>query len=114
MSIDELRDQLTSVVGTPVQNLVRLSGGASRETYSFDTEAGAELILQRGRAGVVPKNGGIGSEAALLRAAATRGVPVADVVAAGGEDDGLGAPFIVTTRLEGETIARKILREPDF
>lgn len=114
MTVEELRGQLTEVVGSPVRDLVRLSGGASRETWAFDTDAGDELILQRERAGVVRGNGGIITEAALLRAAASTGVPVAELVAAGEADDGLGASFLITRRLEGETIARRILREPEF
>ena len=46
-------------------------------------------------------------EAAVLRAAADAGVPVPDVVAAG--DD-----WIVMTLVEGETIARKILRDSEY
>jgi aminoglycoside phosphotransferase (APT) family kinase protein len=46
-------------------------------------------------------------EAALLRAAANVGVPVPDVVAAG--DD-----WIVMSHVEGETIARKILRDDEY
>jgi len=40
---------------------------------------------------------------------------VAEVVATGdGEGDGLGAPWIVARRVEGETIARRILRDDDY
>jgi aminoglycoside phosphotransferase (APT) family kinase protein len=46
-------------------------------------------------------------EAALLRAALSVGVPVPDVVAAG--DD-----WIVMGHVEGETIARKILRDDEY
>jgi aminoglycoside phosphotransferase (APT) family kinase protein len=46
-------------------------------------------------------------EAALLRAAATAGVPVAEVVAAG--DD-----WIVMVHVDGESIARKILRDDAY
>ena len=52
-------------------------------------------------------------EAVLLRAAAARGVPVPTVVA----DDGgtaLGGPAIVMDRLDGETIARKLLRDDEL
>jgi aminoglycoside phosphotransferase (APT) family kinase protein len=52
-------------------------------------------------------------EATLLRAAAALGVPVPTVVA---DDDGshVGAPAIVADRLEGETIARKLLRDDEW
>jgi len=57
-----------------------------------------------------PRGGAILSEAAAMRAAARQGVPEPTVVAAGA-DDMLGAPFMLTTHVAGETIARRILRE---
>ncbi len=51
-------------------------------------------------------------EAAVLRSVATVGAPVAAVVASG--VDGEGANFIVCEAIEGETIARKILRDPEY
>jgi aminoglycoside phosphotransferase (APT) family kinase protein len=101
------------VVGT-VDGLVRLSGGASRHTYRFDLVAPdgrrRPLILQRSRSGTFRGGPGMGGEAVLLRAAAAGGVPVPEVVA---DDDGtfVAAPAIVSERLEGETIARKLLRD---
>lgn len=106
--------------GAAVEDVVRLSGGASRETYAFDlVRPGGErdrMILQRQRpgAGSLRTGGGMAAEAALLRAAWSQGVPVAELVASGGDDSPLGAPFIVTRRVDGETIARKILRDDDY
>ena len=95
-------------------DLQRLSGGASRETWAFALD-GAELILQRERSGGIRTGGGMAAEADLIRAAAAEGVPVADVVATGdGEDDGLGGPWVVARRVDGETIPRRILRDDDF
>jgi aminoglycoside phosphotransferase (APT) family kinase protein len=99
-----------------VERLVRLSGGASRETFSFDLVAdGATrpLILQRLRKGSAGGGPGMQGEAVLLREAGARGVPVPTVVA---DDDGaaLGSPAIVMDRLEGETIARKLLRDDEW
>jgi aminoglycoside phosphotransferase (APT) family kinase protein len=112
--VSDVADQLQQVLGTgSVENLKRLSGGASRETWAFDV-AGEPLILQRERPGAMRTGGGMRSEALLLRAAATAGVPVAELLASGDVDSPLGAPFIVTRRLEGETIARKILRDEEW
>jgi aminoglycoside phosphotransferase (APT) family kinase protein len=112
--MNELADQLRTVLdGGTIAQLTRLSGGASRETWAFDLD-GAPLILQRERAGTARTGGGMRSEALLLRAAGTAGVPVAELVASGDADSPLGAPFIVTRRLEGETIARKILRDEEW
>jgi aminoglycoside phosphotransferase (APT) family kinase protein len=55
------------------------------------------------------------TEAALLRAAAAAGVPVPDVLlSGGGDEEGIGAPFILMERIDGETIPRRILREPSL
>ncbi len=99
-----------------VEGLVRLSGGASRETFSFDLVGPSgrrPLILQRVRAGALGGGPGIQGEAALMRAAEPLGVPVPRVVA---DDDGshVGSPAMVAERLEGETIARKLLRDDEW
>jgi aminoglycoside phosphotransferase (APT) family kinase protein len=111
---EELAEQLASVLGGgAVSGLRRLSGGASRETWSLELD-GRPLILQRDRPGAVRTGGGMASEAALLVAAADAGVPVAALVASGGPDSPLGASFIVSERLEGETIPRKLLRDDEW
>ncbi|HEX4868940.1 MAG TPA: phosphotransferase family protein [Acidimicrobiales bacterium] len=98
-----------------VEDLRRLSGGASRETWSFDLVGDGRrgLILQRVRAGGGGRGPGMPAEAALMRAAAEQRVPVPTVVA---DDDGtvLGSPCIVTARLEGETVARRLLRDDEW
>jgi aminoglycoside phosphotransferase (APT) family kinase protein len=98
-----------------VEGLARLSGGASRETFSFDL-VGSErrpLILQRVRPGTIGGGPGIEGEATLMRAAAAQGVPVPTVLA---DDDGthVGGPAMVAERLDGETIARKLLRDDEW
>jgi aminoglycoside phosphotransferase (APT) family kinase protein len=106
-----------------IEGLRRLSGGASRETWSFDCD-GRPLILQRDRPGR-SQRAGMATEAELLRAAAEAGVPVAEVVATGagthtggatgaGEAGPLDRPWMIVTRLEGETIPRKLLRDPEW
>jgi aminoglycoside phosphotransferase (APT) family kinase protein len=110
----ELVEQLSKVLdGGTIEHVTRLSGGASRETWGFELD-GAPLILQRERPGAMRTGGGMRSEALLLRAAVPAGVPVAELVASGDADSPLGAPFIVTRRLDGETIARKILRDDEW
>ena len=90
--------------GAAIDGLRRLSGGASRETWSFDAD-GRALILRRDPPGA-PK-GGMDMEASLLRAAAGAGVPVPEVVVA-------EPSLIVMERIEGETIPRKILRDDEY
>jgi aminoglycoside phosphotransferase (APT) family kinase protein len=114
----ELAVALGEALGGTVSGLRRLSGGASRVTSSFDlaAEDGAlrPLIVQQDRGGgLAPATGRVRVEAALLRAARAAGVPVPDVVATG-EGDALGPGWLVVDRIEGETIPRKILRDPEF
>jgi aminoglycoside phosphotransferase (APT) family kinase protein len=112
----ELASRLAARVGAAgVRDLTRLSGGASRETWSFsavDADGiGRPLILQRQRPGAERE---ISVEASVLRTAAIAGVPVPPIVAAGDEPDELGAPYLVLEHVAGETIARKILRDDQF
>jgi aminoglycoside phosphotransferase (APT) family kinase protein len=110
----ELAGALTGALGGEVDDLQRLSGGASRETWALTLD-GEPLVLQRERPGGIRTGGGMAAEADLIRAAGAEGVPVAEVVATGsGEDDGLGAPWVVARRVEGETIPRRILRDDEF
>ena len=100
--------------------LTQLSGGASRETWRCVAVADGvehEMILQRGR--VVPEGaGGSGAgmeaEGAVLAAVEAAGVPVAHMYACDGGVEVLGAPFLLTSFVAGETIARKIQRDPQF
>ena len=104
-----------SVHGT-VDDLRRLSGGASRETWACKVVDGSSerpLIVQRLRAGTVSGGPGMTGEAALLAAAGALGVPVPQVVAAD-DEAALGAPSIVMDRLAGEAIPRKLLRDDEF
>jgi len=110
--VTTLAAQLADALGAfEITGLVRLSGGASRETWRFVAD-GRPLILQRQRNG---DGRDMGVEASVLRAAGVAGMPVASVVAADAEPSSpLGASFMVMTAVEGETIARKILRDDEF
>lgn len=113
----ELSAGLAEVLGLgvgDVRDVVRLSGGASRETFRF-VAGDRALILQRQRRGDTRE---MAVEAAVLRTAHTGGVPVAEVIASSTPgapaDNPLGAAFIVMAAVEGETIARKILRDDTY
>lgn len=111
MGAVELAESLAAVLGgATIDDLHRLSGGASRETWQFRAD-GRPLILQRQRGGDVRD---MGLEVAVLRAAHAGGVPVADVIASSTEHSDLGGSYMVLSHVDGETIARKILRDDAF
>jgi len=113
-------------VGQPgdVSKLGRLTGGATKATWSFTSRVGKEelpFILQQSvprgpkpgdEAGELPRIFGA-EDAACMIAARAAGVPVPPVRAVLEESDGLDMGYVMD-RIPGETIARRILREPDF
>jgi aminoglycoside phosphotransferase (APT) family kinase protein len=102
-------DVLGRLLGGEVTGLVPMLGGASRQTWAFELD-GRALVLRRDPPGAL-RGGAMEREAALLKAAARTGMPVPEVIAASDDASALGAPWLVMTRLEGETIARRILRD---
>jgi aminoglycoside phosphotransferase (APT) family kinase protein len=104
---------------TAIENLRRLSGGASQETWAFEARCGDQtipLILRRAPGGdraTSATAAGLETEAELIQLAAELGVPVPPVRLVLGEADGVGRGFVMD-RVEGETIARKILRDDEF
>ncbi len=118
----DLRDRLARLLDADIDGLRRLSGGASRETWSFDARyadgSSRELILRRDPPGVplpVGRVGGMPLEAILFETASRAGVPVPTIRASGDADhDVLESGFLVMDRVEGETIARKILRDEPY
>ncbi len=123
LSTEELAAALAAQLGGTIRGLRRLSGGASRVTSAFDLEAGdgtaRPLILQMDRSGGAPGRAKARMEQGLLEAAGRAGVPVPAVIAAPDWSadvgaDPLGGAWLVVERLEGETIPRKILRDPEW
>ncbi len=104
---EALADVLSAKVVTAV---VRLSGGASRDTFGFVAD-GRPLILQRQRSGDVRD---MGIEASVVRAVGFAGAPVAQLVASSCDPSALGSAFMILTAVAGETIARKILRDEQY
>jgi aminoglycoside phosphotransferase (APT) family kinase protein len=102
-----------------VANAVRLSGGASQETWSFDIvhpDGSIGAILRRapqGYGAAPTRAAGLNAEAALMQLAYEAGVPSPRVLHVLRPRDELGTGFIMT-RVEGEAIPRKILRDDQF
>ncbi|HEY8216039.1 MAG TPA: phosphotransferase family protein [Acidimicrobiia bacterium] len=99
-----------------IEHLRRLSGGASRETWSFDAVArdGTRhpFVLRRDPGA----HGGHASRATefeVLRAVVDAGVRAPDARFLLEPDDDLGSGFVMT-RVDGETIPRRILRDEEL
>jgi aminoglycoside phosphotransferase (APT) family kinase protein len=100
-----------------IAGLQRLSAGATLQTWSFDAvgdDLRHPLILRRSPGGLRGAESlPLPLEAALIRALAGCGAPMAEVVHTLVPADGLGDGFLMT-RIAGETIPRKILRDADY
>ncbi|WP_233349871.1 phosphotransferase family protein [Henriciella mobilis] len=103
-----------------VDDVNRLSGGASQETWLMNLSGGSApetLILRRApqRSQDAPSSAAIGlpNEAKIIGYAEKAGVPVPNVVYVLQEHDGLGEGYFMS-RVPGETIARRILREDRY
>ena len=102
--------------GLRVEGLTRVSGGASRETWLFEAigsdDARHGLVLRRDPGAHVGSSDRA-TEYALVAATAAAGVAVPQPVLLLEPGDGLGSGFVMQ-RIEGETIPRRILRDPEF
>src|SRR6202049_4713923 len=104
---------------TGVVGAVRLSGGASQETWSFDIlhpDGLIGAILRRAPQGYGAAPGraaGLDAEARLMQLAYDAGVPSPKVLHVLQPKDELGTG-VTMERGEGETIPRKILRDELF
>lgn len=100
-----------------ISDLRRLPAGASRNTWSFDltpqTGSVRGLILRMDAPGGFESDA-MGRETDLMVAAGAVGVPSPAIVASSTEEDDLGAAYVVMSRVEGESIPRKILRDAEY
>lgn len=111
--MNELAEALGRRLGAEISGLRRLTGGASRETWAFSAEPGGRLVLRRDPPGD-SRPGEMAREAALLAVAREAGVPVPRLVDFSADAAVLGSPYLITEHVDGETIPRKLLREPEF
>ena len=104
---------------TGITGAARLSGGASQETWTFDIvhpsgNIGAILRRAPPSYGAAPtRAAGLDAEATLMQLAHDAGLLSPRVLHVLKPEDELGTGFIMQ-RIEGETIARKILRDEKF
>jgi aminoglycoside phosphotransferase (APT) family kinase protein len=111
-----LRELMERVLGHragPPADVQRLSAGASSQIWSFNCgppPTGFILRIAAPGGRSVP----VTIEVAAMDAARKRGVPVPAVLAAGGDPGWFGQPYMLMERVEGETLARHILRDAPF
>ena len=104
---------------TGITGAAKLSGGASQETWTFDIvrpSGNIGAILRRAPPGYgasPSRAAGLDAEAVLMQLAYDAGLPSPGVLHVLTPEDELGTGFIMQ-RIEGETIARKILRDEQF
>ncbi|MGO8916285.1 MAG: phosphotransferase family protein [Stellaceae bacterium] len=121
----KLQAAVARLIGPPgdISELRRLTGGATKSTWAFTAKVGGsdlplvmQLSAQRAAAAgellvelprVIGKN-----DAGLMRAAARAGVPTPPIHAVLTEEFDRGG--YIMDFVPGETIARRILREPGF
>jgi aminoglycoside phosphotransferase (APT) family kinase protein len=129
MSADATQTALTTLLARngrrgEVQSLARLTGGATKTTWSFDwvdAEGRHPLILQQtpppapaaAPAGRRPPKLTAEEDAAVMIAARAAGVPAPRVVHVLAPGDGLGGGY-VTERVAGETLGKRIVADAAF
>jgi aminoglycoside phosphotransferase (APT) family kinase protein len=100
-----------------VSGFARMAGGASRAIYSFDAcfdgEDTRKLVL-RMDAMSAALQAQSRDEFVLLSVALEAGVTVPRVYWDGDETAGLGSKFFIMDRVDGEAIARKLLRDEEY
>jgi aminoglycoside phosphotransferase (APT) family kinase protein len=115
----QLAEALAERLGpVAVENLRRLSGGASRQTWAFDAVAGdgsrAELVLRRDPPGRPSEPGAMSREARAIGTARAAGLAVPEVLICTDGPALWGSAGLVMRRLSGQTIARRILRDQAY
>ena len=127
MSSDDLRERLqrfiasaTGATDVSIEGLRKLPGGASRQTWSLDavyTKDGSEMrvpLVLRRDPGSSTLNTQRQEEYRVQQAAHAEGVPVPRPYWLASDATELGAPSYLMERVEGETLARRLLRDDTY
>jgi len=111
---DAFQRVLTDLLGREVEisEPVLLAGGASKEAWAVDAD-GVRLLVRRAAVGVIHRHTlSLADEFAVIEAAYAAGVKVPRPY--GYVPDLAGRAAFVMERLEGETIGRRIVRQPEL
>ena len=103
-----------------LESVVRLSGGASQETFRIEIKRENDahtLAMRRAPGGEYNETEadrpGLAGEAQLMRSARAAGVPAPDVHYVLTRNDGIGDGFIMEW-IDGEGLGARIVRKPEF
>src|SRR5262245_7601408 len=103
-------------IGIRVLGARQLTGGASRDTWSVDAEIDGKLVglvLRRDMGGEIQDEAlDRGGEFAVIQRAFAGGVQVPRPRWLCLDKSVLGAAFFVMDRVEGESVGRRVVREP--
>jgi aminoglycoside phosphotransferase (APT) family kinase protein len=106
-----LKDELSERLGSEVVSLRQLAGGASKEAWAVDLADGRELLVRRAGVGVIHRDTlTLEQEFHVLEAAVAAGVRAPPPVLYLGDLGGHEA--FAMERVEGETIGRRLVRDP--
>ncbi|MDX6438121.1 MAG: hypothetical protein QOF45_704 [Gaiellaceae bacterium] len=105
-----MKEAFAAALDAPVERAVLLAGGASKEAWAVDSD-GRELLIRRAAGGVIHQGTlTLEHEFEVLRAAHEAGVKVPEPIAYLGEVE--GRESFVMERIKGETIGRRIVKQP--
>jgi aminoglycoside phosphotransferase (APT) family kinase protein len=106
-----VKEELGERLGADVVALEQLAGGASKEAWAVDLADGRELLVRRAGVGVIHRDTlTLEQEFRVLEAAVGAGVRAPRPVAYLGDVEGHEA--FAMERVEGETIGRRLVRDP--
>lgn len=114
-----VRAVLADTLGTSITEVAlrQFTGGASRQVYAIEARDGSGAAVRAVLRRDPPGHGDsarMHAEAVCLRAAGAAGVPVPAVLADGATAPGIDAPYLLMERVDGESIPRKLQRDPAF
>lgn len=100
-----------------IKGLHRMPGGASKETWSFElysnpSSPAVPMVLRINRHSPLPVSIDLGQEFSLMKAVHAAGIEVPKPYWY--SEDLFDNPFYVIERIEGETIVRRLHREPRY
>ncbi|WP_227984653.1 phosphotransferase family protein [Nocardia spumae] len=110
---------LAAAVATPITDVTlrQFTGGASRQVFAIEAHDATGALVRAVLRRDPPGHGDavrMRAEAACLRAAGAAGVPVPKVLADADTAPGIDAPYLLMERVAGESIPRKLHRDPQF